>query len=764
MNEECVEINAAFLRHLCDTEELAGVTMLEMELDAEEQRVEAIGEFLPNLESLKLNNSVIPCVRDLGVKFENVKFLWLNRCQLVELDGIGCLPVLEELYVAFNEISELAPLQFHETLQVLDLEGNQVKDLSEIENLQSCYMLSELSIEDNPICRQYKNQSKLKREIRKAVPQLKLLNSMDCEGSMEIDGEASDADINSSVGTPSVGGSSTKKKGSTPGSTTKNRELELGGMELLGEDFFEEPDPLGEDFLQRTLSRIDEEHDDDNLKAETEKSTQNLLAKLRNLEKRSEDKQKAVAERTEDPKAIQDASRQPSVPTIKEGEVYYAQSITSLRQPRTEAEVHSFQILPKLGQEPDEHELIVEALKATRANFWRNRWKASDDVLGIRRPMTSYSVGSSAGSTASYWSKLDRPLTCSTMVGDDQDRVSTAVSASSVSSELTQGDEALVGSNPLRAIRQRRKNLNLAEKHNESISEMIAKFRNQSSISEGEIARRRKQLQENGMRPKTADVRISAATSISFGGGSGGSSSSSKASGGFSLSSGGVGKTSTGGGDGVLRNSGSIIEATKSGDSQIQSPKELRGPSDSQLAAEELPRRSGMGARSRSRSGSCSECTTAQDDEEGRFGLSSDPSSSSVDPVAMGDVHVLDEKARGANGNRVSHGSHGAVGTRLGMKPMGKIDDLLTRPNSSKGSTLVPGFSPPKPRAQKQKQGSGIPLPGRRYSKDPRYLAPPLAPVETPIALDDDEEEELIPSPLDCPTKVTKRGEFLVLS
>jgi hypothetical protein len=51
----------------------------------------------------------------------------LPRCGLRELDGLAALPVLQELYLAFNNISQLSPLTTLEELQARDLENKTEK-------------------------------------------------------------------------------------------------------------------------------------------------------------------------------------------------------------------------------------------------------------------------------------------------------------------------------------------------------------------------------------------------------------------------------------------------------------------------------------------------------------------------------------------------------------------------------------------------------------------------------------------------------------
>mmetsp|Transcript_4179 Transcript_4179/g.10186 ORF Transcript_4179/g.10186 Transcript_4179/m.10186 type:complete len:382 (-) Transcript_4179:1111-2256(-) len=174
------EVTEEYLQHHCDQKDLSRVRELEIEVDAEEQHVDRIGEHLPNLVSLKLNGSKVSCVRELGVKFQKVRYMWLNRAGLQDLDGIvAALPVLEELYISFNEVRELSGLQFHETLQVVDLEGNQISDVNELENLASCPNLTELTIEENPIWKRHVGN--LAEKVKELVPQVETLDAVPIE-------------------------------------------------------------------------------------------------------------------------------------------------------------------------------------------------------------------------------------------------------------------------------------------------------------------------------------------------------------------------------------------------------------------------------------------------------------------------------------------------------------------------------------------------------------------------------------------------------
>jgi Leucine-rich repeat (LRR) protein len=59
----------------------------------------------------------------LGTGFHHLTVLWMARCELKSLDGLGSMTLLKELYLAFNQIEELDILSQLEYLEILDLEG-----------------------------------------------------------------------------------------------------------------------------------------------------------------------------------------------------------------------------------------------------------------------------------------------------------------------------------------------------------------------------------------------------------------------------------------------------------------------------------------------------------------------------------------------------------------------------------------------------------------------------------------------------------------
>lgn len=58
----------------------------------------------------------------------------------------------QELYVAYNSLSDLSQVGMLENLQLLDLEGNDVNDLVQVQYLGLCGKLEKLSLEGNPVC------------------------------------------------------------------------------------------------------------------------------------------------------------------------------------------------------------------------------------------------------------------------------------------------------------------------------------------------------------------------------------------------------------------------------------------------------------------------------------------------------------------------------------------------------------------------------------------------------------------------------------
>jgi hypothetical protein len=165
-------ITDEYLRHHCGTDDLEDVNRLEITVNADEQPIESLGTSCPFLQELKLTDSYVPSIRALGIALTNLRVLWLPRVGLVELFGMSALPQLEELYVSFNEIDDLNALSYHENLQVVDLEGNNVSDWDEVDTLETLPQLRELTLQGNPLS----SRPDYARKVCEKLPDLEMLD------------------------------------------------------------------------------------------------------------------------------------------------------------------------------------------------------------------------------------------------------------------------------------------------------------------------------------------------------------------------------------------------------------------------------------------------------------------------------------------------------------------------------------------------------------------------------------------------------------
>ncbi|KAG5503038.1 hypothetical protein JIQ42_07001 [Leishmania sp. Namibia] len=152
-------VTADVLRDWTGWEDLELVLTAQLRVDAEAMiGVDQIGAHLPSLSSLKLHNSRISRVRQLGTGFHALKYLWLNRCHVTDLHGIAaCCPSLVDLYLPFNHVRDVAPVMaLSETLEVLDVEGNLLEDAAELGTvLASLHGVRALSLLGNPLTCQH---------------------------------------------------------------------------------------------------------------------------------------------------------------------------------------------------------------------------------------------------------------------------------------------------------------------------------------------------------------------------------------------------------------------------------------------------------------------------------------------------------------------------------------------------------------------------------------------------------------------------------
>ncbi|XP_027559234.1 leucine-rich repeat-containing protein 56 isoform X2 [Neopelma chrysocephalum] len=172
------------LKALAGVDDLQQVKALKMRVDTRETSLGNFGVHLPNLRELKLNNSLLASVRDLGTSLSNLCVLWMACCGLSDLDGISSCSSLKELYIAYNNISELSQLTWLDHLEVLDLEGNNIEDIDQMQYLRLCCKLSHLTVEGNLICLKPNAESaeepgyNYRAEVKKLIPHLKYLDKI----------------------------------------------------------------------------------------------------------------------------------------------------------------------------------------------------------------------------------------------------------------------------------------------------------------------------------------------------------------------------------------------------------------------------------------------------------------------------------------------------------------------------------------------------------------------------------------------------------
>ena len=153
---------------------------LDLQTDARVHDVDRIGLLLPHLEVLRLTNSFVTSFRQLGTGLRHLRVLALLRAGLTDCDGISALEQVEELYLGFNEISDVSALSLLEHCRVLDLEGNQLAGLRSVAHLAPLTTLQHLNMAMNPV-------AKLPHYRRAVVGYLPALQVLDEEGVGEAD-------------------------------------------------------------------------------------------------------------------------------------------------------------------------------------------------------------------------------------------------------------------------------------------------------------------------------------------------------------------------------------------------------------------------------------------------------------------------------------------------------------------------------------------------------------------------------------------------
>lgn len=174
---DTADLEAEYLRELAGVERLEDATYIQLVVSTSGTSISHLGKALPNLQELHLNNSMLDSLRDLGTCFTRLQVLWVSRCGLRDFDGISVLPLLRELYAAYNDVTDLHPLGACPHLEVVDLEGNCVVDPSSAGYLSSCGSLQFLTLSGNPLA----DTTSYRQSVCSQLPSLRMLDDQPVE-------------------------------------------------------------------------------------------------------------------------------------------------------------------------------------------------------------------------------------------------------------------------------------------------------------------------------------------------------------------------------------------------------------------------------------------------------------------------------------------------------------------------------------------------------------------------------------------------------
>ena len=143
--------------------------------DTTEMSLAYFGDMFPLIQRLHLNNSIIPSIRDLRSNLPKLSVLHLAHCGLSSLDGITTIAAnLVELYLAFNQIEDVSELLGMNSLKILDLEGNLIPYVENVEILKCCRRLRNLTLRGNGC----EENPDYRKEIKRLLPRLVYLDEI----------------------------------------------------------------------------------------------------------------------------------------------------------------------------------------------------------------------------------------------------------------------------------------------------------------------------------------------------------------------------------------------------------------------------------------------------------------------------------------------------------------------------------------------------------------------------------------------------------
>lgn len=111
----------------------------------------------------------------------NLKILSLGRNNLKFLTGLdGVADTLEQLWISYNNIEKLTGIEKLQKLKIVYASNNKIKDWGEVARLSTLPLLEGLLIKGNPVRREDMSDEQYVNEVKKRVPQLKILDGEPC--------------------------------------------------------------------------------------------------------------------------------------------------------------------------------------------------------------------------------------------------------------------------------------------------------------------------------------------------------------------------------------------------------------------------------------------------------------------------------------------------------------------------------------------------------------------------------------------------------
>ena len=132
--------------------DLLSLTKLSILINNDYGLLNQFATYLPSLKILKLNNSNILSINNIGTNFTNILCLQMKNCHLKDINGIICMQKLEIIDFEENQISDLTDIDMCSELKKINLKNNKISDSDNLTFLSNLDNLNYLDLRENPIC------------------------------------------------------------------------------------------------------------------------------------------------------------------------------------------------------------------------------------------------------------------------------------------------------------------------------------------------------------------------------------------------------------------------------------------------------------------------------------------------------------------------------------------------------------------------------------------------------------------------------------